>query len=243
MGWFWWGEKVHWTYNAGRKRVSFTTTLHSSLSGLWSVALGQFGIISAALTHGAVALPVIMGQRSEATPYPTIHRGGSHTIHNTCTLYPTWCRRPCSKSLGLEQQPRLGKSAREGKSGQEQGQEWGHFRSWFLILTTTTTALGLLLYDEAGQPCFRRLASSNSLTFLCRECRRRMLQEEACKCIWVKDRLNFLDPLEIQMLIFPFPKPKVTANYEAYFWNADHQASWPWSRSMSGWWTQALEPW
>ena len=42
----------------------------------------------AGLTHGAVALPVITGQRSEATPYPTIHKG-SHTIHNTCTLYPT----------------------------------------------------------------------------------------------------------------------------------------------------------
>ena len=50
--------------------------------------VGQFGIISAAamagLTHGAVALPVIMGQRSEATPYPTIHKG-SHTIHNVYT--------------------------------------------------------------------------------------------------------------------------------------------------------------
>ena len=38
----------------------------------------------AGLTHGAVALPVIMGQRSEATPYPTIHKG-SHTIHNVYT--------------------------------------------------------------------------------------------------------------------------------------------------------------
>ena len=63
--------------------------MHSSLLEL---SVGQFGKISAAamagLTHGAVALPVITGQRSEATPYPTIHKG-SHTIHNTCTLYPT----------------------------------------------------------------------------------------------------------------------------------------------------------
>ena len=65
-----------------------TTTMHSSLSELWSVVVGQFGIISAAamagLTHGAVALPVITGQRLEATPYHTIHKG-SHTIHNVYT--------------------------------------------------------------------------------------------------------------------------------------------------------------
>ena len=62
--------------------------MHSSLSELWSVVVGQFGIISAAamagLTHGAVALPVITGQRLEATPYHTIHKG-SHTIHNVYT--------------------------------------------------------------------------------------------------------------------------------------------------------------
>ena len=38
------------------------------------------------------------------------------------------------------------------------------------------------------------------------------MEEVACKCIWVKDQLNFLEPLEIQMLIFPFPKPKVPVN-------------------------------
>ena len=68
-----------------------TTTMHSSLSELWSVVVGQFGIISAAamagLTHGAVALPVITGQRLEATPYHTIHKG-SHTIHNVYTSSP-----------------------------------------------------------------------------------------------------------------------------------------------------------
>ena len=37
-----------------------------------------------------------------------------------------------------------------------------------------------------------------------------MLQERACKCIWVKDRLDFFNPLEIQMFnYFPFPKLKV----------------------------------
>ena len=37
-----------------------------------------------------------------------------------------------------------------------------------------------------------------------------MLQERACKCIWVKDRLDFFNPLEIQMFNnFPFPKLKV----------------------------------
>ena len=51
---------------------------------------GQFGIISAAaamagLTHGAVALPVITGQRSEARPYHTIHPEG-HTPYITCAL-------------------------------------------------------------------------------------------------------------------------------------------------------------
>ena len=74
----------------GCKRIDLTTTMYSSLSQLWSVvAAGQFGIISAAamarLTHGAVALPVIMGQRSEATPYHTIHRQG-HTPYITCAL-------------------------------------------------------------------------------------------------------------------------------------------------------------
>ena len=63
--------------------------MHSSLSELWSVVVGQFGIISAAamagLTHGAVALPVITGQRLEATPYHTIHKPG-HTPYIMCTL-------------------------------------------------------------------------------------------------------------------------------------------------------------
>ena len=56
-------------------------TLECSVGSVW------YNICSSAmagLTHGAVALPVIMGQRSEATPYPTIHKG-SHTIHNVYT--------------------------------------------------------------------------------------------------------------------------------------------------------------
>ena len=37
--------------------------------------------------------------------------------------------------------------------------------------------------------------------------------EEACKCIWVKDWLNFSDPPQIQMFILPFTKPKEPMNY------------------------------
>ena len=40
-------------------------------------------------------------------------------------------------------------------------------------------------------------------------------EEEAGKCIWVKDWLNFSNLLQIQMFILPFTKPKVPMNYSS----------------------------
>ena len=125
--------------------------MHSSLLEL---SVGQFGKISAAamagLTHGAVALPVITGQRSEATPYPTIHKG-SHTIHNTCTLYPT-------PHDTMQQNPGIGATS----SGQA-----GHVGPFQVMVPHSDhqPPLGYWLYNAVGQPCFHELASSNSLRF------------------------------------------------------------------------------
>ena len=40
-------------------------------------------------------------------------------------------------------------------------------------------------------------------------------EEEAGKCIWVKDWLNFSNVLQIQMFILPITKPKVPMNYSS----------------------------
>ena len=43
-------------------------------------------------------------------------------------------------------------------------------------------------------------------------------EEEAGKCIWVKDWLNFSNLLQIQMFILPFTKPKVPMNYSSNYY-------------------------
>ena len=85
----------------------------------------------AGLTHGAVALSVITGQRSEATPYHTIHRG-SHTIHKTCT-FPRADYNPGQDNTSVQQKPGIGAASSGGQT-----EHVGHFGSWFLILTTIT---------------------------------------------------------------------------------------------------------
>ena len=181
------------------KKISLTRTF-ISLSTVECGGGGQFGIISAAaamagLTHGAVALPVITGQRSEATPYPTIHKG-SHTIHNTCTLYPT-------PHDTMQQNPGIGATS----SGQA-----GHVGPFQVMVPHSDhqPPLGYWLkvcnIRCSGAALLPRACIFKFAPIFCR-----MLQERACKCIWVKDRLDFFNPLEIQMFnYFPFPKLKVT---------------------------------
>ena len=166
-------------------------TLECRVGSVW------YNICSSAmagLTHGAVALPVIMGQRSEATPYPTIHKG-SHTIHNVYTS-----TMDCNAGGRVAKVWDWSSSLEWARAG-ACGAISGHGSSFWPPTTTQ-----LLAIRCSGAALLPRACIFKFAPIFCR-----MLQERACKCIWVKDRLDFFNPpLEIQMFnYFPFPKLKV----------------------------------
>ena len=170
-------------------------TLECSVGSVW------YNICSSAmagLTHGAVALPVIMGQRSEATPYPTIHKG-SHTIHNVYT-----------STMDCNAGGRVAKAWDWGRapSGQEQG-------AFQVMVPHSDHHLWAIAHRSAGCTMKRSSLASAGLHLQIHShfWQRRMVQEEAHRCIWLKDWLELSDHLEIQMFIFPSTKSKVPMNY------------------------------